>query len=441
MIAHVAIQQSNETDGVKIPPFLYQKIPTDQPLKISFGNRNVYANVHPGKQVLEINESLASQLCFPLEKTTVSFRYNDAENELKIGPVIALLTSNDKPFGSMASFMEEMAHYCKKKHAIFYVLPLHLQQNEQSDIFFGYLFNNHRWIEKEMPFPDVVYNRIASRKQEKSETAANVFSRLQKQGIPLFNKRFLNKWEVHNALKQEPVLVPHLPKTMLYRKASDLDTMLQQHPVIYAKPIHGSLGRKILKITHHDGKYRLQYSNATNLQTNEYTLLGLLRTTIPLMKTEPYLLQQGIPVFTYHGRHTDFRVLCNKDITGKWKVSSLVARCSPFGQIVSNLAMGGTLHHPHQILASRFTERETKSLLKFCHELAVHGAYTIERHFHGIYGELGIDLVIDEDGKPWIIEVNTKPSKRNEENVATLTRPSTKALVQYAKFLAGFHVS
>ena len=441
MIAHITIQQSNETAEIKVPPFLYQKIQVSQPLKIRFGSRAIYANARQGEQVLEIHESLASQLFFPWKKTTVSFRYNVAENELKIGPVIALLTSNGKPFGRMASFMEELAHCCKKNHAIFYVLPLHSQQDESLDSFYGYLFNNNRWEEMKMPFPDVVYNRIASRKQEKSKTAANLFSRLKKQGIPIFNERFLNKWEVYNALKQELELYPHLPNTTLYRKASDLDTMLQQHPIIYAKPIDGSLGRKILKITHHDGKYQLQYSNAIHMQTNEYTLLELLRTAIPLLKTEPYLLQQGIPVLTYHGRLTDFRALCNKDNTGKWKVSSLVARCSPSGQIVSNLAMGGTLHHPNQILASRLTEQETKSCLKFCNELAVCCAHAIERHFQGIYGELGIDLVIDENGKPWIIEVNTKPSKSNKEHVANAIRPSTKALVQFAKFLAGFHAS
>ena len=101
--------------------------------------------------------------------------------------------------------------------------------------------------------------------------------------------------------------------------------------------------------------------------------------------------------------------------------------------------MGGTLHHPKQILESRFSEHEIKTHLTFCQELALHSAYTIERHFHGIYGELGVDLVIDECGKSWIIEVNTKPSKTNERNAFNATRPSTKALVQYAKFLANFH--
>lgn len=436
MIAHTTIRRSNDTDKVKLPAFLYHKVHTNQPLKISFGHRSVFTHACKSEHGFEMSEPLASQLLFPLDETTVSCQFIDASNELKIGPLIALLTSNDKPFGTMASFIEEMARYCIKNHAIFFVIPLPIQTDEQTDTLHGYLFSKNRWIKKTMPYPDVVYNRIASRNQEKSERAANVFARLKKQSIPIFNERFLNKWEVYNAFMREPVLRPHLPDTKLYRKASDLDTMLQQHPIVFAKPIHGSLGQKILKITQRDGKYRLQFSNAVNLQTKEYTLLALLRTAIPIIKSEPYILQQGIPALTYHGRCTDFRALCNKDKTGKWKVTSLVARCSPFGQIVSNLAMGGTLHHPEQILASRFSEREIKTNLKFCQELALHCAFTIEQHFHGLFGELGIDLVIDEDGKMWIIEVNTKPSKMNIGNDSTTIRPSTKALVQYAKFLA-----
>src|SRR5690606_40390188 len=89
--------------------------------------------------------------------------------------------------------------YCIKNHAIFFVIPLPIQTDEQTDTLHGYLFSKNRWIKKTMPYPDVVYNRIASRNHEKSERAANVFARLKKQSIPIFNERFLNKWEVYNA--------------------------------------------------------------------------------------------------------------------------------------------------------------------------------------------------------------------------------------------------
>lgn len=435
MLTHIAIQQWKEVDEIVLPQFLYDKVHGDQPLRITFGNRTVCANIRKGNQFLEMSQTLASQLLFPLEEATVSCQYNETKNELKIGPIIALLVSQDQPFGSMAAFIQEMARYCKKSHVIFYVMPLHLQHAEQIDMFNGYLYINNRWVKKELPLPDVIHNRIASRKLEKSETTTHLFAFLQKQRIPIFNERFLNKWEVFNAFKEETVLIPHLPNTTLYRKASDLDTMLQKHPVIYVKPINGSLGQKIMRITQNNGKFTLQFSHAVNIQANEYTLLALLRTVIPIVKKEPYIIQQGIPSLMYHDRHTDFRVLCNKDKTGKWQVSSIVARCSPHGQIVSNLAKGGTLHRPEQILNLRYNKRETEACLKFCNELALHCAHTIERHFHGIYGELGIDLIVDENGKPWIIEANTKPSKTDETNMTETIRPSTKALIQFAKFL------
>ena len=50
----------------------------------------------------------------------------------------------------------------------------------------------------------------------------------------------------------------------------------------------------------------------------------------------------------------------------------------------------------------------------------------------GLYGELGIDLAIDVHDQPWIIEVNTKPSKQTDMTSAPQTvRPSAKAIIEY----------
>ena len=68
-------------------------------------------------------------------------------------------------------------------------------------------------------------------------------------------------------------------------------------------------------------------------------------------------------------------------------------------------------------------------------ELAVEIASLISRNSEGLTGELGIDIGIDTEGNPWLIEVNSKPSKNFEEQEIKI-RPSAKAIILYCFKLA-----
>lgn len=62
--------------------------------------------------------------------------------------------------------------------------------------------------------------------------------------------------------------------------------------------------------------------------------------------------------------------------------------------------------------------------------LAIKIANLLNKNTDGYLGELGIDIGMDKQGHLWIIEVNSKPSKKLEEHIEK-TRPSTKALLEY----------
>lgn len=442
-----SLDHQSDPYQIRLPQSVYTRVKRDEPLQFTFGQHSVFVRVHAGKDVLEISEHIASELFIPFEERPFLLQYNLEKKEIKLGPVIALLASKSnqlspyEPFGAMTSFFKELARYCIQKGIFFYVIPLQSKHHESHIL--GYRWTMKQWVKGAMPLPDVIYNRISSRKLEKSDEANMLFTRFRNQRIPIFNERFLNKWEIFNALQHEPVLIPHLPKTVLYQKASDLDAMLQKYTVIFAKPITGSLGRGIVKITHENGKYTLHFSNQSSEHHVQFNLLHLLRNVIPILKRQPYILQQGIKSLTYNGQPTDFRILCNKDRTGVWKVTSIVGRRSANERFVSNVAMGGSLHRPKQILSSSFNQHESHAILNLLVELSLHCVKTIEQQLDGTFGEFGIDLMIDEFGKPWILEMNTKPSKTEESNIVEnghKIKRSTKALIQFAASLAGFEI-
>lgn len=408
---------------------------------LTFGMLSQLVHFEEGNTELELSEELAALLSFPNEKLTLQLKYELEKERLTIGPVFALVTNittnTETPFGRLTTFCEELARYCSKQHAFFFVFSCH---DLTTGKVCGYRYVNGEWMQSQLPVPGVIYNRIPTRKQEKSSTCQQFFQQCREWGIIFFNERFLNKWEVHTRLETYPEITPFLPKTELYTKASNLETMLQQYPLLYLKPIHGSMGRRIIRIQSNREQYDVDYSTFSVTKSETITsLLVLLKTVVTWQRRQQYIIQEGIRTITHYDRPIDFRILCNKGREGEWKVTSAVARVSAKQQFVSNIARGGSLYQIEEVLSNLFDTHEVKNLRRLLFEIAIRCAEIVELEEAGIYGEFGIDLAIDEAGKPWILEINTKPSKMPHTTRIDLPiRPSAKALVQFATFLSDF---
>lgn len=87
-----------------------------------------------------------------------------------------------------------------------------------------------------------------------------------------------------------------------------------------------------------------------------------------------------------------------------------------------------------QFLKERFDRRQAIHLYHTLTHLAKKTAHSLDKQHAGLLGELGIDLALDEQFHPWIIEVNSKPSKRFDGTRDKL-RPSVKALIDYMNTL------
>jgi len=159
------------------------------------------------------------------------------------------------------------------------------------------------------------------------------------------------------------------------------------------------------------------------------------------MNTVRYQIQQGLQLIEIQKRPVDFRALVQKNASGKWTLTSIVARTAGNDHFVSNLARGGTL--------STALEAVTKSDLQSgigrneaVHRLqqaAVNIARGIDEQIPAHFGELGIDLALDTGGRVWLLEVNSKPSKSDNTPLhENKIRPSVRMMLQYSRFLSGF---
>ncbi|MBT2700147.1 YheC/YheD family protein [Bacillus sp. ISL-40] len=409
-------------------------------LNIKLGHKTINTKVKTiemDPNMMLIPENILKDFCLPIQDYKFQAIYQPDLLTLELGPVIGLLTdfpSNEEEephFRSIHAFCEELHHGITETGGFFYVFSYDQFLNR------GYYLINGKWSPFEHPLPDVIYNRIHSRKLEHSEPFKHFRKRLETLLIPLFNERFLSKWEVYNQIFHEKHLFPFLPKTKIYTK-EHLYELTQEFETVFIKPVHGSQGRNIMKLKkEEDSQFSLQTSIAAlnDRSRNKYLLDEVHQLIKQILHNRFYIVQQGIELVTFESCAVDFRVLCHKNLNNHWQVTSIVARVASENEFVSNIARGGRILRPLNVLHTCLGHKKSIEVLALMKELALETASTISGSSTGITGELGIDIGVDQEGQLWIIEVNSKPSKNFEDGLGKI-RPSAKALIQFCTLLA-----
>ncbi|WP_347552392.1 YheC/YheD family protein [Pseudalkalibacillus hwajinpoensis] len=387
----------------------------------------------PSSHTVYCSPSLLTTLNLPYQTIPLVLTYCHQEQILSFGPIFCLVTNTTgdetSPFGAYTAFCREVADYCENHHILFYVYTF---KTWGKDSVTGRIWNQREWVEWNLPKPSMIYNRIHSRKLEQSQSIQKLKALWKEQRIPYFNESFLNKWEVHERLLSHEEIAPYLPDTVLLESIDTIQAMLTKYQTLYLKPLNGSQGKHIFRISYMNALYHLDYSSFNGNQTvSSPTLTGLYPAIRARSKHVPYLVQQGIPLHKINDCPVDFRILCLKGTGEKWQVVSAVARIAESrDQFVSNVARGAQLKRFEEGLV-QFEEGIQKQTKRILPELAREVSQIIDLETEGFFGELGIDLSVDQNGHPWIIEVNTKPSKTFEGITNNTYRPSVKALIRF----------
>ncbi|MGE7761172.1 YheC/YheD family protein [Peribacillus sp. NPDC097895] len=405
-----------------------------EPVTIQAGCRSVPVLVQPfpsSQPTLKLSYDMNQMLSLPAFSDPISVSFHAERKSIKIGPFLALLMNQsplqDGTFGEMEKFYQEMNSYCIQQAIPFYLVKL---QSLEEGVVEGYLSGQNGWQPITLPTPDVLYNRIHSRKLEVSHSFELFKTELEARSIPMFNGRFLSKYDVHELLLLENALLPNLPDTILFNEKEPFLTFIEKHSVVYFKPASGSQGRNICRLTQVSGKWKIEHSG--NIEDVHFadTDEKLFKTLKIFSRKQAYILQKGISLFETDQRKLDFRILLHQNDEFQWKVTSMVARIGDPGTIVSNLAQGGVMKNGSDFLKEVFDHQEAIRMYQKLIRLAKNTAQALVENHDDLFGELGIDLALDSDTHPWIIEVNSKPSKKFQGNYETF-RPSVKSIIDF----------
>lgn len=299
-----------------------------------------------------------------------------------------------------------------------------------------------RWESSIYPLPDVVYDRIHSRSAEARNNVQYAKNRLMKLPyLHYFNPHYLNKWNVHQILLTDPMLIDYLPETRQLDNSS-LEEMLKKYRVLYMKPSNGSLGKGIIKVNDDKGHLKYIAYKSRRIRSQASNPAELMRKTKKQRDERHYIVQQGLDLAKYKGSPFDLRIIYQKNGRGEWQISKKFCRIAPQGSSISNLSSGGRVEKNSKVLQHLFKKEDLiKSKNEEIRLLCKMVASTLETVSNSTFGELGMDIGIDRKGHLYLIEVNSKPRKTTETMFsAAIVKNTFKRPLAYAAYLAGFKV-
>lgn len=216
-------------------------------------------------------------------------------------------------------------------------------------------------------------------------------------------RQVADKWVKFHILKKHEGMGKHLPEMRNY-STDGLIQMLSRYSFVVAKPMVGTGGNGVIKISRVNGEYIIRHGSSI-MRTR--SAQGLAASIDRIRRGRRFMLQQGINLTTIQGRPLDYRVKLVKQ-GNEWQIRAVVARLAHPGLFVTNLCRGGTMLGGIRALRMTFSQSIVKDKYATLVGVARTGTALLEKSYPGI-GALGFDFGIDKRGTVWILEVNTRP--------------------------------
>jgi len=409
-----------------ILPYHKSKINSKSSIPLLFGhyNQNYHTNLQK-KYNVDIKGAYPIRL----------MRINNLQ--YKVGPLVGILTTEgNRQFRGNKQNFKDLIKTGIKTGVLVYVFPVEsINPLTKEAKAYLYLPTQNKWITRMMPLPDVVYNRIPSRKEEDKPVVKQTIQFLKNENIPFFNLRFFNKWTLYQWMKESSELTKIVPETT-FLSQENLREALKKYPMFYLKPINGKAGVGFMKIERTNSSILLTYQTHQKQYRQEFKQFSALWKFISsLTKHTEYIIQRGVNLTTFQGRPYDLRILVQKNGLGNWAVTGIGIRQAGEKSITTHVPRGGSILSFQQVMESSFGPNIAQELKKKLSALAIKIAKHLERKSGHMLGEISLDIGIDQHYRLWFFEANAKPMEFDEP---AIRETSLLRLMQYFRYLSGF---
>lgn len=252
------------------------------------------------RNTVGISSDLFKDLFFPSATSNVHLFIE--QETLYVGPLVGIFTSGFstikvRPIGDRSILFSKLLSVQKTVGVVAFLFGEQHINWEKGTI--NGLFYEDGWKPIEVPFPNVVYDRIPNRRIENLNKIQAVKKRLQKEySIPWYNPGFFNKLDIYERLLQDDSISDYLPETHALTNFSVIERMLSNFGNVYIKPKNGSLGKGIYQLLYDkkDGHYYTRFKDidqGNRLMKFDH-LEALINHLFENQNLSHYIVQQGI---------------------------------------------------------------------------------------------------------------------------------------------------
>ncbi len=350
--------------------------------------------------VLGLPENLSKDFMLP---DSIPYKIRFEDRKIYVGPVIALLfVTNHKTLTPdfLSSYKCYLLNYNDVNGLVFIGSSEGINiENQTMRGFFYQQDSDDPWIEGVFPYPNALYKRTGISEEKYSNLVMHL-------GDQIFNTYFFNKWELWQCLSPYEGIKAHLPHTEKLTDTDVLLKMVEHYGSVYLKKVSGEKSLGIYKVKKLDTGYefidrhRKQYRLA-NINEVSAFVKEIVR------KNGSYIVQQAVKGKRIEDRSFDIRVVLQKDENKEWSCTGMIARFGGTGSIASNIGLSGMAKRGREALEQLFNLTSQEAIMKENDIIRVcSNACEMLNKSIGHYGDLGIDIILDESQKVWILEIN-----------------------------------
>lgn len=371
---------------------------------------------YDSKENVWFHTHLNHQYTLGLETDLLSYRKKPSPSSIpfhvhcrggsNLGPVVAILTGrnhNQSLTGNRTLFKKLQSSIHDFGGIAVVTTPDDLLEHGMRG--FVYHSNQKCWIDVLIPNPHIVYNRIPSRRMERSEKFKDTLETIKNRGICFFNPSFLNKYELYTLFKDHQILQAYFPETIEIQDPLPLKEFLDKHISLYIKPSNASKGKGIFKIKLEEDSSITYHSLKKTMHFHEFN--AFWNHHQKKFRKKNHIAQREISPLLYNGKRFDFRILSHFN-GSEYVVTGIGIRQSGEQNITTHIPTGGKLLDLTEVYRPE-DDQFIQKVVKHC------GEYLTDKL--GFFGEFSIDAGITEDHDYVIYEINSKPMSFDEEDI------------------------
>lgn len=381
------------------------------PMMLHFGQRSLAVTVTPNASLAPGTAELPLRAAraLRLPKLPSLNLYRTGRHHLRLGPLLGVFISEAKLSylldGQDDSVYLRLTRYAEEAGiCLVFVTASGIRVRDMTANAYCYRAGNFEPIR--VALPRVLYDRCFG---PGSRADAYWLRNLAKDtGITVINDPVkLSKMSTASEVASDPALRPNVPYFQPLT-AESLVEAAKRFDVLYLKPDNLSKGRGVCRVQRAGDAWLLEQSGPDGPIQHKFASPEDVIRHLP--STSPYLVQEALDLASYMGNRYDFRALVQKNGSGDWQLTGLVARIAPANGVVTSPRSGGLVAPAPRVLEYSFGPDTGRQMLYDLTRTCLRIAARLEEAY-GLFAEIGLDMGVTQSGHIVLIEANSRPLK------------------------------